>query len=109
MSKKVSPTARTLKFLRDAGYRAEVVEQTIRGAGIVFKRDLFQCWDIAYVGLGEFGLVQVTSGSNLSARLKKIADSEATPELRKAGIRLWAHGWRKNSKGEYVLRSVDVS
>jgi hypothetical protein len=29
--------------------------------------------------------------------------------VRDAGIRIEVHGWRKNSKGKYVLRIEDIS
>jgi len=106
----VTPTARTLRELRKRGLEADVVERTYRipGGGI-FKRDLFAAWDVAAVGHCEFTLVQTTSGSNVAARIKKIADSPATPKLREANVRLLVHGWRRNSKGRWVLREEDVS
>ena len=102
-----SPTSRTLKLLRDRGYRCAVVEQTIPKTFI--KRDLYGCWDILAIRDGETMAVQVTSGSNLSHRAKKIAEAESTPEVRKCGWTLMIHGWRKNSKGKWVVREVDVS
>ena len=41
-----SPTVLTLKRLRDHAWVSQVVEQTIRGAGVVFHRDLFSCIDV---------------------------------------------------------------
>ena len=110
-----SPTQRSLKHLRDAGYKAWVTEyfnhHTRR------RVDLFGAWDIAAVGNGEFLLVQTTSGSNVGARVKKIADNEYTGPLRDAGVRLEVHGWRqvkvKCKNGNTVLRwkprIIDVS
>lgn len=109
MGAAVTPTARTLRELRKRGYRADVVERWIGGGAFRVRKDLFDCWDVAYVGGGEFGLVQTTSGSNVSSRLRKIADAEATPSLRDANVRLLVHGWRKNAAGRWVLREEDVS
>ena len=53
--------------------------------------------------------VQTTSGSNVSKRVAKIADAEATPVLREAGWRLHVHGWSKRANGRWELRVVDVS
>lgn len=104
-----SPTQRSLALLRERGYVAQVVEQTIRGAGIVvFKRDLFGIGDIIAVRDGETLLVQTTSGSNVAARIAKIAECEHVGAIRKAGWRLVVHGWRK-LKGRWTVREVDVS
>jgi len=70
--------------------------------------DLFGIIDVVAVGADIVG-IQTTSAGNLSARLKKIADSNALPVLRQAGFRLLLHGWRKNAAGRWVLREVDVS
>lgn len=104
-----SPTARTLKELRKRGFEADVVERWIGGGKFRVRKDLFGTWDVAYVGNGEFGLVQTTSGSNVSSRIRKIADASATPKLREANVRLLVHGWRKNARGRWVLREEDVS
>ena len=103
---KTSPTQRTLKHLRDLGYDAEVVEKY--NAFSRRRKDLFDCWDVAFVGLGCFGLCQTTSGSNVSARAKKIAENDTTGKLRDAGVKLVIHGWRK-VKGRWQVREVDVS
>jgi hypothetical protein len=105
----MTPTARTLRELRRRGLEADVVERWIGGRGFRIRKDLFGCWDVAAVGNGELVLVQTTSGSNVSSRIRKIADAPATPKLREANIRLLVHGWRKNAKGRWVLREEDVS
>jgi hypothetical protein len=38
----------------------------------------------------------------------KITESSALPILRKAGVRMLVHGWRKVN-GSWVLRELDVS
>ena len=52
--------------------------------------------------------MQVTA-SAVSDRIKKIEASETVAKVREAGIRIEVHGWRKNSKGKYVLRIEDIS
>jgi len=42
-------------------------------------------------------------------QIKKIEDSVTVGFVRKAGIRIEVHGHRKNSKGKYVMRIVDIS
>ena len=101
-----SPTQRSLAHLRNLGYRVAVVERWNPHARI--RQDLFGVLDLLAVRDGEILGVQTTSGSNVSARLAKMADSEAVPELRQAGMRLEVHGWRKLKAG-WTLRSIDVS
>jgi len=103
----MSPTQRSLKHYRDLGYIAGVVERWIPQARK--RSDLFGILDIVAVGNGETIGVQTTSASNVSARVKKIADSDAIGELREAGWRVIVQGWRKNAKGRWVAREVDVS
>jgi hypothetical protein len=102
-----SPTQRSLKHLRDQGYLAEVVEKTI--PRVFIKKDLYGFIDILAIRDGEILGVQATSGSNVSSRVDKIANHDNVGAVRKAGIRIHVHGWRKNSKRRWVLREVDCS
>ena len=102
----MTPTQRSLAHLRAEGYVATVVEYWHHFARQ--RRDLWGCFDILAVKEGETVAVQTTS-TGVAARVKKITDSEYLPVLRKAGWTLLVHGWRKNSKGRYVLRVVDLS
>lgn len=102
-----SPTQRSLKLMRERGFYAEVVERWIPGANI--RRDLFGFADLLCLGAeGELALVQSTSASNLAARITKIAESPLIGRVRKAGFRIYAHGWRK-VKGRWEAREVDIS
>jgi hypothetical protein len=103
----MSPTQRSLAEMRNRGYTAQVVEKWNPWAKI--RQDLFGFIDVLCVGLGETVAVQCTSGSNVSSRIKKIAESQDLPTIRRAGWRILVHGWRKNAKGKWVLREVDVS
>ena len=99
-------TQLTLDHLRKAGYQlVQVVERWNAFARV--RQDLFQIIDVLAVGEDIVG-VQTTTASNVSKRVRKITDSEALPILRKAGIRVVVHGWRKR-KGRWVLREVDIS
>jgi hypothetical protein len=104
-----SPTARSLAHLRADGWHAEVVEQTVRAPGRTFKRDLWGFVDILCLRDGERLAVQTTSGTNVAARIRKIADSPLLPLVRSAGIAIHVHGWRRNAAGKWVLRIEDVS
>lgn len=103
----MSPTQRTLAEMRSRGYTAQVVEKWNPWAKI--RQDLFGFIDVLCVGNGETVAVQCTSGSNVASRVKKIADSDDMPTIRKAGWRILVHGWRKDAKGKWVLREVDCS
>jgi len=53
--------------------------------------------------------VQVTA-SAVSTRIKKIQDSDTVSAVRKAGIKIHVHGWRKSTRtNKYVLRIEDIS
>ena len=103
----MSPTERSLKYLRKQGYLAAVVERWIPRANI--RRDLFGLLDIIAIRESETLGVQTTTGSNVADRVQKIADSDKVDMIRKAGWRIVVHGWRKNSWGKWILREVDCS
>ena len=102
-----SPTGRSLANIRERGYKPWVVEYW--NAFSRKRVDLFGIFDILAVGNGETLAVQTTSGSNVSARVKKIAASEYIGFCRDSGWRIEVHGWRLNTKKRWVLRIVDVS
>ena len=102
----MSPTQRSLAYLRNLGYHVEVVERTIPKTFI--KKDLWGFADLLAIRPGEVLAVQVTSGSNVSARVKKIAEHENTQFVREAGIAIHVHGWRKLKAG-WSPKIVDLS
>jgi hypothetical protein len=82
-----------LALLKSEGWAVGKVEQTIPKTFI--KRDLFGFLDLIAIKPGEPVLgVQVTSGSNVSARVQKINELEASAIWREVA-RLEVHGWRK--------------
>lgn len=102
-----SPTQLTLKHLRKNGYQlVQVTERWNPFARV--RQDLFGIIDVLAVSETEVVGVQATSATNVSARIRKIEDSDATPVLRKAGVRLLVHGWRKVGH-RWTLREVDCS
>lgn len=103
----MSPTQRSLKHLRDAGYTVAIVEHWNS-----FTRKRYDLWgfaDLLAIRPGEVLAVQTTSGSNVSARVRKIGDSDLVGAVRDAGIRIHVHGWRKGANGRYSLRVEDLS
>jgi hypothetical protein len=104
---KESPTTRSLALLREQGYTVAVVEKWNPHAKI--RQDLFGFIDILAIKRGETLAVQATA-AGVSARLKKINDSELLPKVREAGWTIQIWGWTKSAKtGKYVLRVIDIS
>ncbi len=100
----MSPTQRSLAYLRAQGYTPWITEHWHAFARR--RVDLYGFIDILAIRPGEVLGVQTTSAANVSARVRKIGDSEYAPKLREAGIRLEVHGW---AKGKPEPRIVDVS
>lgn len=102
-----SPTSRTLEELRKRGFPlVQVVEKWNPHAKI--RQDLYGIIDVLAVSDEEIVAVQATDGTSVSKRLAKMAESKALPILINCGIRVFVHGWRKNSKGRWVLREVEL-
>ena len=102
----MTPTQRSLEYLREQGYLCEVVEKW--NSFTKTRKDLWGWCDILAIREGEILAVQVTS-TGVSSRIKKVMESDTLPIVRKAGIRVEVHGWRKNVKGRYVMRIEDMS
>jgi hypothetical protein len=101
----VTPTTRSLRYLADEGWTADVVERRVAGNVV---HDLFGFGDILAVRGADTLLVQVTTATNVSARVKKITDSPHLAAVREAGWGIEVHGW-KHKDGRWTLRKVDLS
>lgn len=101
-----SPTQRTLAALKAGGYTAQVVERWNPHARV--RQDLFGFIDVLAIREGEVLGVQACAGSSASARVKKIEEHEHLPAVRKAGIRIEVHAWRKLKSG-WACRVIDMS
>ena len=106
MASSRSPTQRSLEYLRELGYHCEVVEKW--NSFTRQRKDLWGWCDILAIRKDEVLAVQVTA-SAVADRIKKIQESDTVAKVREAGIRIEVHGWRKNSKGRYVIRVEDIS
>lgn len=99
-----STVSRSLAFLRGFGWWCEVVERWDSFAKI--RRDLLGFADVLALRPGEPPLlVQVTSGSNVSARLRKIQNSTTARLWLETGGQIEVHGWskRKVKRGGKLL------
>ena len=96
---------RTVALLKDRGYQCDVVESY--NAFIKRKKDLFGIFDILAIGSGETLGIQITSKSNILARIKKIEESEYLPLLLAAGWRIIVFGWFKKDNGRYDYKEFE--
>lgn len=102
----LTPTALSRKLLESQGYTTALVEHY--NAFTRRKHDLFGFVDLLAIRKGETLAVQTTSASNVSARVRKIADHENVGAVREAGWAIAVHGWRKVGN-RWQVRVVDVS
>jgi hypothetical protein len=98
----MSPTQRSLAYLREQGMTCEVVERWNAFARI--RQDLFGIIDIVALDEQQTLGVQTTSWTNVSARVKKIAESPHLPALLRAGWVLEVHGWKKGLSTPKIVR-----
>jgi hypothetical protein len=105
----LTPQVRARHLLEAEGYSVQTVEQTKRVGKLVWKTDLWGAFDLLAVNSeGDIRALQVTSRSNVSSRVKKLADLPVLDWLRKAGWTLEVHGWGPTkTKGNWLV--VDVS
>lgn len=101
---------RSLRLVQERGFRPYVTEHNIKNRGLAYKQDLFGFADLLCLRDGEVLAVQTTTRSNMNARIKKIAESEEAPFVRKAGIAIHVHGWVYRAKSkQWECVEVDVS
>lgn len=103
----ISPTQRSLQHLRSRGYLVAVTEHWNPFAKV--RQDLYGFVDVLALHDGKTLAIQTTSASNFSSRKKKILEHENLPMLIAAGWQVVIHGWRKNSKNQWVLREELIS
>jgi hypothetical protein len=103
----MSPTQRSLRRLRAAGYTAAVVERWNPGARV--RVDLFGFIDIVAIYAGKTGVVgvQSTTTDNQSKRLAKIASEPVATKARAwllCGNTIIVEGWsKKGPRGKRKL------
>jgi hypothetical protein len=105
-----TPTARTLRYLREQGYCAEVVERWIPQARK--RKDLFGFADIAGLHPAHAGvlLVQCTSGSHHAARRTKLASLATVQLALQAGCQVQIISWtQQRATRRWVARVESVT
>lgn len=104
----ISPTQRTLARLKKQNF--DLIEIVEHYNFFSKKRhDCFTILDIIAIKDGDTYGIQVTSYSNISARVKKITNSIALPFLRKAGWTILVEGWRKGKDNKWISIIKDLS
>lgn len=109
-----SPTSRTLALLRQRGYEPWIVEVWNRFS--CTRLDLWNFGDVIAIkeGLAHL-IVQTTSYSGVSARVKKILAEPRALTWIKTGGEIHVHGWRKVPKKKggkqmiWVPRVVEIT
>jgi hypothetical protein len=93
------PTQRTLEECRKRGWTAGVVERWI--AAIQQRKDLFGFGDVLVLD-GKPGslLIQATSQTNVSSRIRKVLSIAASWDWLRAGNRISVWGWEGVAFGE---------
>ena len=103
-----SPTSRSLTFLRREGFQVDIVERWIIGANI--RKDLFGFGDMLAVHRLDrtITIVQTTTLSNLSARIKKAKGLLSLKTWLESGGKVEFHGWWQDETGHWRVRRVAV-
>lgn len=100
----VSPTQRSIRYLRDAGYYVAIVERWNPFAMI--RQDVFGWIDLIAVKAGSPILgVQVTSCGHVAERLAKARGNKALRAWCRAGGSLEVQGWNGR---ELITKEVVV-
>lgn len=107
-TKKKSPTARTLEWLRHQGWTCQVVEKWIPFTKQ--RKDLFDCIDIVAIHPDVQGVlgVQATAnnGGHHANRLQKILENPKAALWMNAGNKLWVVSWAKQGPRGAVKKWV---
>jgi carbonic anhydrase len=103
-----SPLQRSKKMLESDGWLVAITEHWNHFARV--RQDLFGFVDLLALRGKETLAVQVTSASNIMARVHKITESENLRAVRDAGWGVHIHGWKKDTKTKkWVCRVIDLS
>ena len=102
-----SPTQLSLAMLREDGWFCWITEHYNYFSKT--RQDLWGFGDILALKPGQILCCQTTTASNMSARIKKIADHENVGYVRDANIMIHVHGWHQDDKKKWHCKVKDVS
>lgn len=89
----MTPTQKSLAYLKENGYTTAVVERWNPFAKI--RQDLFGFIDIIAIRPSRIQAIQTTSSENLKARIKKIIGLKEAVLVSSSGCDIIVHGWGK--------------
>lgn len=103
----MTPTARTLAYLRRGGFTVDVVERWLPRVGR--RKDFLGCIDILACRRGETGVlaIQATTLANVSARVAKSRGQGALSVWLSSGQRFEVWGWHK-SGDRWQVKRVEI-
>jgi hypothetical protein len=103
----MSPTGRSLVYLRQCGFVASIVERWL--PLIEKRRDCFGVGDVLAASAlhREIWLVPATSSSNVSAWVAKAQRSAELLQWLKSGGKFVVHGWQQRG-GRWFFRQVEL-
>ena len=93
-----------MEYWRSQGYLCDVVERRLPRNFVT--KDLFGFIDILAVKDEDIVGIQTTAQA-VAARVTKITEHENYPAVIRA-MRIVVEGWRKNAKGRWVRREVEL-
>lgn len=96
-----SPTKKSLDRLRKDGYLVEITEHWNPHAGV--RNDLWGFCDLLAIKGKEIIAIQVTSQSNMQARVDKILKHKNYLPVKNSGIKIMVHGWAKGKDGKRII------
>lgn len=97
----MTPTQRSLIRLRKDGFLVAITEHWNVHAGI--RQDLWGFCDLLAIKGKEILAIQVTSASNMNARIEKIVSHKNFIPVKKSGIKILVEGWEKKKVGKRLL------
>jgi len=97
-----SPTKKSLDKFRKNGYLVEITEHWIPQAGV--RKDLWGFCDLLAIKGKEIIAIQVTSLSNVNARVDKILKHKNYLPVKKSGIKILVQGFGKVKKDGRIVQ-----
>ena len=94
-----------MALFESRGYKCEVVESY--NSFTKRKKDMFGILDMVAIGNEETLVIQMTSKSNMSSRIKKIQESDYFVELLRSKWRIIVIGWFKKPNGRYDFKEFE--
>ena len=101
-----SPTARTLRYLRQRGASAAVVERFMKPPGVKFgwRVDLFNFGDLIAILDGKIWIIQVTTTDHVPDRMAKVAGIPESKLWADTGNPVEVWGWAKRGPRGKIKR-----